>query len=175
MLAGATSGWYGVRDGANGVRGWGFGAGRWSAQAAAVIDIAAILGLLCIRHPELAEDPHWFVMWPRWWISCYGECASVRARTRIKETLEQTHLSPSLVKCANRHLDPRRFPSPNLPTYYFTRPQSDIRSWGCKWGPDMQKSCWIKSTGRVRAFYSLTWDADTTHPLLLMIYDPPVK
>lgn len=33
-----------------------------SAEAVSVIDIAAILGLLFIRQPELTKDPHCFVI-----------------------------------------------------------------------------------------------------------------
>lgn len=140
MWAGVTSGWYSIQNRANGVRGWGFEAGRCQ-QRLSVIDIAAILGLLFIRQPESTKDPYCFVIWARWWIPCYKECAGTW--TCIKETLEQTpthslfrHIHKhTLVLCSVAavicHLDPYHLPSKNLPTYYFTQPQlgEEIPSW----------------------------------------------
>lgn len=65
-----------------------------SAPAASIIDIAAILVLLFICQPELTEDPHSFVIRPRWW---WGEC--VRKRTHGKKTLAlfRTHTFRSLL------------------------------------------------------------------------------
>lgn len=111
-----------------------------SAEAAPVIDIAAILGLLFIRQPELTEDPHCFVIWARWWISCYGECAGTCTRTCVRETLEQTHIhrrarsldtctntlahiNAPLLRCCHLPFGSISVAFANLPTYYFTGPQ----------------------------------------------------
>lgn len=66
------------------MRVWGW---QMSAEAAPVIDIAAILGLLFIRHPESSEDPCCSVIWPRWWISHCRECSGTWMH--MKETLNK--------------------------------------------------------------------------------------
>lgn len=117
---------------------------QMSTEVAPVIDKAAIFALLFIHQPELTEKPHCCVTWPRWWISCHGECAGTRTQTRRKETLEQTR-SVYTRGHERTHTTFKSFPLwmlssaiwiyivclPNLPAYYFTWPQpvEDISSW----------------------------------------------
>lgn len=82
------------------------------------------------------------------------------------DTCTHTHtlvLSAAAVIC---HLDPYQLlsKSAHILFYLTSVGRGDfVRS--CKWDPDMQKSCWIKSAGQARPF------VDTTRSLPLMIYE----
>lgn len=113
--------------------------------------------------------PHCFVIWPRWWIS------GTHTRTRIKETLEQTrtrslwthtfaHISSRPCCCCHLPFGSISVAFPNLPTYYFTRPQpaEEISSRAVN-GILTCKSHVGLNPQASQTFENRTWDADTTH------------
>lgn len=132
-----------------------------SEQTAFVIDIAAILDLLFIHQPELTKDPHRFVIWPRWWISCSkGKC---EGNTLKRETL------PTLWTLSSGSIKAALQICPHIILLDLSRQKRfclelQMRTWHKK-----VKLDWIHR--QRKTLNGLTGDVDTTCSLPLLIYD----